>query len=367
MAFFFSRKQSETQLPPEDLTPEELKTQFVHCKEQNLFYEHVIQSAVYFLKEFSFDLVELDAARFKHDLEQLQTHILTGPISKKISEMFDASAERILAFIEAEKGYFNDRETELKQMIHILRSTLTDMIGESQTFSTKMYDSHIRIETMTHLDDIRKLKEALKTEASAMKRVIQAQQENERTRVDTLSKEVRLLKDDLEKAKGDSLRDGLTGANNRLSFDLYLQKLVERSVVTRVTFSLLLCDIDFFKRINDTYGHPIGDRVLMAFVQEARNMFRKDDFIARYGGEEFAILLNGASLKNAKKRATLFRKTIASKQYVADVSRPDEKVQFTVSIGVTEIEPGETTECFIARVDKALYKAKHGGRNKVET
>ena len=128
--------------------------------------------------------------------------------------------------------------------------------------------------------------------------------------------------------------------------------------------SLMMCDLDNFKQINDTHGHIVGDRVLKCFIQECKTMFRNDDFISRYGGEEFAIILPGLSLKKAFKRADSFCRILSGKLYLIDSSRPDERIGFTVSIGVSELRKKDTVEEFIDRADQALYKAKRTGKNR---
>jgi diguanylate cyclase len=219
------------------------------------------------------------------------------------------------------------------------------------------------MEAITQLDDIRKIKESLKTEVANMKRTIQEKQETDSKRIETLSREVVSLKSNLEEAQATASLDALTGAYNRLSFDTKIQWCIEKNAVIREPLSLLMCDLDDFKKINDTYGHITGDRVLKGFVLECKGFFRNNDFIARYGGEEFAILLPGMPLKKAVKRARELCTSLASKQYLIDASKPDQKLGFTVSIGVSELKKEDTVTSFIDRADKALYQAKRNGKN----
>ena len=127
--------------------------------------------------------------------------------------------------------------------------------------------------------------------------------------------------------------------------------------------SLLMLDLDDFKKINDTYGHPIGDQVLVAFCQKCRNSIRGDDILARYGGEEFAIILPGANLKNALKKGRQICDTISSVRYTTSNRQNADCLSITVSIGVAVLKKKDTAETIIGRADKALYKAKKSGKN----
>ena len=183
--------------------------------------------------------------------------------------------------------------------------------------------------------------------------------------LDALSSQVDSLKKELDVARHSANTDGLTGVNNRKALDEYLRSLVERNSISRQPFSLLMMDLDDFKKLNDTYGHTVGDRMLIAFAEKCRASVRSGDFLARYGGEEFTLILPGASLRNAKKKAKHLCKTIASARYAADDSPKADVVSITVSIGVCAYCDGDTVKTLVERADRCLYKAKEAGKNRV--
>ena len=157
--------------------------------------------------------------------------------------------------------------------------------------------------------------------------------------------------------------DSLTGVYNRRTFSELAEPQLSRSRRSKLPVSLLMLDLDHFKRINDTYGHLAGDDVLKAFSQLVRNLLRKEDLLARYGGEEFVVLLPGSPQEAAKVLAERIRDETASKQLDAN----GHLVRATVSIGVSS-EAGDTLpslEAMLGRADEALYKAKNDGRNNV--
>jgi diguanylate cyclase len=235
---------------------------------------------------------------------------------------------------------------------------------ENRDFYQRVYDESEKIIEITRLDDIKKIKNALKQEVEQMREVIDVKRDQENRQMRLLVGQVDMLRNELEKAREKSVTDALTGAYNRLAFDEYITEKVDRYAMAKESFSILMLDLDNFKTINDKFGHPIGDRVLVAFSQKCRLTIRGDDFLARYGGEEFVIILPGANLGNALKKARHICETVASARYAVGNDSTNDYLSVTVSIGVSSIKKGDTAESLIARVDKALYEAKRKGKNR---
>ena len=153
--------------------------------------------------------------------------------------------------------------------------------------------------------------------------------------------------------------DELTGAYNRRAFLELIKKNSYRSKRYNEHLSLMIFDIDFFKKINDTYGHGVGDHVLKSLVRVVFENIRQEDLLARWGGEEFIILMPQTSLKSAFDLAERLRKNIEKYEF-PKVGR------VTVSLGLAEFSSKDDIESFIKRADDALYTAKGNGRNRVE-
>jgi diguanylate cyclase (GGDEF)-like protein len=163
-----------------------------------------------------------------------------------------------------------------------------------------------------------------------------------------------------------AVTDGLTGAYNRRFFDEILEKQILLSKRRNVPLSLLIIDLDHFKRFNDLYGHLTGDKVLRQLTECMKNSIRASDILARYGGEEFAIILPEASMQNALKKADKVRQNVESINLDNIVS--GQSVKLTISIGVASFpEHGTDYNTLVNSADGALYKAKGGGRNRVES
>lgn len=154
--------------------------------------------------------------------------------------------------------------------------------------------------------------------------------------------------------------DGLTGLANRRAFDQKMDERFARWNTHKKSFCLALIDIDFFKKVNDTYGHPAGDSVLTQLASQLRLFATNGIEVARYGGEEFAVLLD-TSLEASTKLLDQFREQVRSMRVVAD----GVEIPISISVGLSTILPEERIGMFVRRADEALYAAKSGGRNRV--
>ena len=161
--------------------------------------------------------------------------------------------------------------------------------------------------------------------------------------------------------------DAMTGMRNRLAFEIAAERAIAEAERRNGTVSLVVTDIDLFKSVNDTWGHGVGDTVIRAFAASLAASCRKADVVGRVGGEEFCILLPTAALRIAERVASHARnmfEMVGTEALAASVERPDRGV--TASFGIAEWQRGETYADLFARADAALYRAKNGGRNRVE-
>ena len=156
-----------------------------------------------------------------------------------------------------------------------------------------------------------------------------------------------------------AMTDSLTGIYNRYAFLTVMEAQQNKMNRDKSCFSLIMLDLDNFKRVNDSYGHDVGDKVLIEVVQNAATCLRKNDVFGRVGGEEFMVMLPDTTLEAAKDIAERIRSFIAS-QNIEPVGI------VTVSMGVVQCEEDEELQEVIKRSDIALYKAKELGRNRVE-
>ena len=159
-------------------------------------------------------------------------------------------------------------------------------------------------------------------------------------------------------------RDGLTMLWNRTAILTYLEESLHRADIANTAVSVLLCDLDHFKGINDQYGHLVGDQVLREVALRLQNSVRSKDLVGRYGGEEFLVLLNDCRASDLLKQADRVRATIMATPFETDAGL----LKVSISIGATtvpDLTPGLTMESIVRQADEALYRAKDLGRNRV--
>jgi diguanylate cyclase len=209
-------------------------------------------------------------------------------------------------------------------------------------------------------DDLLQLKLAVKdwvvlqnSMSQERKRLANETQTNYQHQLSRLQNELYLTQTELK-------LDGLTQVYNRKAFDSEIAKTLQIAQLSGRTSCLLLFDIDHFKHVNDTYGHPIGDKVLQHFAKLiVQNFPSRTDFVARYGGEEFVVIMSDCDLKEASEKAqrfvSLLRKTTMTFGTVS--------LRITVSIGIAGSRPFEKTDNWIKRADVLLYQAKEEGRD----
>lgn len=172
------------------------------------------------------------------------------------------------------------------------------------------------------------------------------------------------LRDSVKQTIEMAVTDGLTGLNNRRYLDSHLAEMLAKAVSRQKPLSILMCDIDHFKAVNDTHGHDVGDEVIREFARRIKKNIRNIDLACRYGGEEFVVVMPDTDLALARVVAERIRNEVAIHPFI--VEEGAKQLPITVSLGVACLEtPDDTGEKLLKRADVALYQAKRGGRNMV--
>lgn len=213
-----------------------------------------------------------------------------------------------------------------------------------------------------HLDSVLGQLDQFKHERERQHEAYNEEIEVLRARVVELEKDAEQARQEIEAKQKRSERDSLTTLPNREAYDRRLELELGRYTRYSRSFSLVVADIDHFKKINDSYGHLAGDKVLKVIAKTIRQRLRRVDFMARYGGEEFVIILPETPAEVAFDVINKIREQVSSCPFHFN----NDPLNITVSMGVTEVIEGDDDESIFARADKALYAAKAGGRNRCE-
>ena len=349
---------------PDEADPAALAREVADARKRSQVLLETIQALFVFLREYTLDIAEIDAETFKTRLSALQEKFQEQEKTRTLDDHFERQKKPILTHIHRQKRYLNEREAEFRAIIDLMTAAMTGLDSENREFYSSIRSQGERFEQITLLDDIKRIKNELVLEVEKMRAIVRQKESQDQKALEALSNQVDGLKRELDKARHSANTDSLTGVNNRKALDDCLASLVERNRVTSAPFALLMMDLDNFKQLNDTYGHTVGDRMLLAFAEKCRGSVRSDDFLARYGGEEFTLILPGASLRNATKKAKQLCKTVAASRYAADDGPGADVVSVTVSIGVSVFRKGDTATSLVERADQCLYKAKAEGKNR---
>lgn len=315
------------------------------------------------VKALALDIDELGSARLKSALEETLGRLRAEAPPAELSEQLGLRQRETLEFAAKERRYLDDRDAELRKIIGLLTTGLAELGEGNSSHHVTILERGARIESAAQLGDIVKLRQVIAREVTGLRKAVADKQAADRAHTEALTGEVERLRRDVSHARTAAATDPLTGAANRGAFDRELERLCDLAAAGSDGFALLLLDVDHFKAINDTHGHQVGDRVLMALVGFCREAVRKGDLVARWGGEEFMVLLPSASLRVGARKAQELVRGLAKRQW--NIDDANATLSFTVSIGATAWHAGDEPAKLVERADRALYQAKQGGRNRV--
>jgi diguanylate cyclase len=280
----------------------------------------------------------------KRDIEGLLAQI-TGRLDELTQFMLGEDAERKLSLDSTQE--FNSR---LVQDMHELGTTVESSVDLIQ----------VKLKVRTRLDTISEQVQEFRSREEARARTHWERSEKMRERVERLEGEARNLHDRLRDEQRLAMVDALTQIPNRLSYDQRLAEEYKRWQRFNQPTCIATWDIDFFKKVNDAYGHRAGDKVLRIVAECLQARIRETDFLARYGGEEFVMILAGTGRDDALRVVEQMRESVAKLGFHFRGS----PVSVSVSCGLTAFREGDSMDDAFDRADKALYQAKAEGRNR---
>lgn len=320
--------------------------------------------------EFSFELEEADE-RFPDRCADYARHVATGAAVEDEGIAKAADGERQWARVrrfyterrQQEAEFVEERIRNYRLLVEDLAVGLRSVATREALTETAVRSSLGDVERAAEGGSVADIRAAL---AAAMTTIVQAFNEQRRQFEAQLSQanaRMMTLRRDLAVAREDLKRDPLTDAYNRGAFDTGLQQAVALNFILRQPTTIVMLDLDNFKAINDEFGHAAGDDILRSVADcLARTFVRRSDLVARYGGEEFALILADVDVKTAE---PLVERFLARIRETVKIPYAGADRVVTCSAGLTELLPSDTVETVLLRADRALYRAKREGRDRV--
>ncbi|MCP4022465.1 MAG: GGDEF domain-containing protein [Desulfobacteraceae bacterium] len=372
----------------EDIGPVPIK------KKKGLFSSFVKDTTTNFVDDFKHQYHEVVNTlrstlddKYKTKLNNISKRIINAADTTDISELRESIFQLIFAYIsdtnvdrekvnkfireimgkilEIESKFSDSFEQtdsvfEINQGFESVLDTEMGGIKESTNVAASLDD--LKVQISQRLTSIENALQKKKAKDDAIKKIAKQNRNNFQSGFAKLKQELDEATQYSEELEKKLNLDQLTGAFNRRAYDKKIDDEMTRFTRYGSMFSLLLLDADKFKRINDTYGHAVGDRCLQEIIKRSIPLLRKNDMLARYGGEEFVVIMPETDADGARKAAEKIRKTIEKIEFLYK----KETVRVTVSIGVTQAQKGDKNHQEIfERADIAVYKAKENGRNQV--
>jgi diguanylate cyclase len=272
-------------------------------------------------------------------------------------------SEFVTGMRRREQNYVNRQILGTRQVMGDFVQTLGQILAEDQEEQTRVtsvigklrcaIESNAPVETLSQ--------EAIHA-IELITHIAQEREQRHQLMLHHLTTRLQTLRGELDAAQREMELDSMTRLYNRKAFDTQLDRVFELSKLSGQPACLMMVDADFFKTINDRFGHPVGDLVLRRLAHCCAEAFpRKTDFVARYGGEEFAVVLQDTSLKTAIQLGERLLEAVRA----MTIEHESGVIRLTISIGLAAIDPHASAGQWLRATDSALYRAKSNGRDQL--
>jgi diguanylate cyclase (GGDEF)-like protein len=307
------------------------------------------------------------APTMSSDLLALSDKIQNTPMCIAQSSFEEEIRSAIALRIALDKKSVNEVIRSLDELLGKLSVQLIDLIERSDVSSVEIKGIKKDLEAFSadHTGDFKTAHKRLYTIASALEEKVEVLSKDLKTHNDKvieMGTKIESLEAQLEQANAASREDFLTKLYNKRALDEFLALKEADYERHGHHYCIAMFDLDFFKKVNDTYGHEAGDMVLRAFAKILQEDGRTNDIVGRYGGEEFLVILGDTDMKGAKKFANKVRERVETARFMYK----EKRIELTVSGGIAQRSECASLNATIVRADELLYKAKKQGRNRIE-
>ncbi len=304
---------------------------------------------------------QLDFSQILESLASLISHAQSLSQSEKQAlEGFLLNITNTLDQIDSNIRGAQGHQNQLRQSSEKLDSAVKTQVSDMQTSVLEMNDlAELKQCIQSRLSTINQHLDSFKKENKIRYEQMEHAMESMVNQVIKVESESNSLQKALEEQRNRATKDPLTGVNNRLAYEEFIQTEYSRWQRFQHSLTMIIWDIDHFKRVNDDFGHQAGDKALTIVAQLLKNRLRKVDHLARFGGEEFVSLLPETEIEPALMVANKLREAIEKTEFHFN----DKRVRLTISCGLAQFREGDTPDTVFQRADAALYQAKEAGRN----
>lgn len=278
--------------------------------------------------------------------------------------MVDEPVREVAQGAEGAEGTFSSSEAQLHKVLSAFMARLTQASKFSGSFHDQLEHTAGQIEKAKSLGEVSQLMKSLMAATHTMAQNSETVKDELRglqEQVQLTDQQIAHLHAELDRLNVLARHDPLTGALNRKGMDESMFREVSKMRRTSAPLSLVMIDIDNFKKLNDTLGHSVGDAALSHLAVVARECLRPQDTVARYGGEEFIIVLPDTPLERGIDAIVRLQRVLAERPFV----NFGDKIAITFSAGVAQVMANEAVHLAVKRADEAMYQAKHAGKNRV--
>ena len=294
-------------------------------------------------------------------IENNNNLLFTKEVQDKIEDFINQRFER-------DKKVVIEKTSDISKLVLLMEDYLNEAISSNGSGSKNVLNIKEKIESINiqenGLEALSKLQNELVSAAAAIEKEMNSvtnKLQTGKTKVQELEEKVKTLEDELTRTKSESMKDHLTGLLTRRAFSDEVKKVESAYERIKTQYAVVFFDLDFFKKLNDTYGHECGDVVLSTFGKILNKSVRDHDIVGRYGGEEFVAIIHF----NLNRELLQFLKRIKTIVSENSFLYKDKKIKVTFSAGVAIRNNYETYENTLQKADMLLYQAKENGRNKI--
>ncbi|MFZ0287157.1 MAG: GGDEF domain-containing protein [Terriglobales bacterium] len=286
-------------------------------------------------------------------LSKLGNHLFDDLTPERVRKTEQRVEEHLQQWGGQSAAYFKAKADEVKELLILLAHTAQSLGERDQRYASQFTQFTSRLRTIANLEDLTQVRASLVQGATELKTYVDRMAQDSRESVAQLQAQVSTYETKLKVAEELALKDSLTGLANRRN----TEERIEWRIAHEQTFCVMMVDLNRFKQINDTYGHPAGDSLLKQFSQELSSNLRASDVAGRWGGDEFVVVLD-CDLAGANCQVERMRKWVLGEYAVQRDAGGDVKVPLDASIGVAQWQKSETMEKLVERADTAMYEEK---------